>query len=248
MKSSAGMARPIKLALLALLVACAASCQRRAAETTATPIAAGEPEIYAATVTRRAFDGEAREQDVSEEAKRGDWRREQWTEAGTRCALIQRPDLGKTYLLDLDHHLYVEMNFATPSSQASPNGAARETSRTDAEPSPATASEAEEIDRAFRDALDPIRVESRALADEVLQGYACQVIESRATFADGRTEVTRSRRARMLAGLPLLIEVESANGARLTIERRDIRLDVGEDEFAVPADFKRVERLPGLSR
>ncbi len=236
MTSFAGPAWPRRLAMLALLVACAASCQRRAAETTATPVAAGEPEVYAATVTRLAVDGEAREQSVSEEARRGDWRRDQWTEAGSRRALIQRPDLGKTYLLDLDHHVYVETDLA-----------AHETARTGEEPVPAPANPAEEVDRAFRDALVPIQVESRSLADEVFQGYACQVIESRATFADGRTEVTRSHRARGLAGLPLLIEVESLNGARLTIERRDIRLDVSEDEFTVPADFKRVERLPGPS-
>jgi hypothetical protein len=246
MKSPATMAWPTKLALLALFAACSASCQRRVAETTATPIAAGEPEIYAATVTRLAVDGEAREQSVSEEARRGDWRREQWSEAGGRRALVQRPDLGKTYLLDLDHHLYVEMDLAVAPSQASPAGAARETARTGVEPAPTAVSEAEEIDRAFQDGLAPSRVASRALADDVLQGYACQVIESRATFADGRVEVTRSHRARQLAGLPLLIEVESANGARLTIERRDIRIEVSADEFTVPADFKRVERLPNL--
>jgi len=241
MKSPATVAWPTKLALLALFVACSASCQRRAAETTVTPIAAGEPEVYAATVTRLAVDGEAREQSVSEEARRGDWRRQQWTEAGGRRALVQRPDLGKTYLLDLDHHLYVEMDLAVAPS---PAAVTRETARTDVEPT--AVSEAEEIDRAFQDGLAPSRVESRALADDVLQGYACQVIESRATFADGRVEVTRSHRARQLAGLPLLIEVESANGARLTIERHDIRLEVSADEFTVPADFKRVERLPNL--
>jgi hypothetical protein len=82
------------------------------------------------------------------------------------------------------------------------------------------------------------------LADQTLQEHPCQVVEERATFADGRVEVTRSRRARDLAGLPLLIEVESASGARLTIERRDIRLDVSNDDFAVPAGFRKVDSLP----
>ncbi|MFL6215955.1 MAG: hypothetical protein ACJ74J_18880 [Blastocatellia bacterium] len=235
----------LRLAALALLTLCSVSCQRRAAETTAAMIAAGEPEVYAATITRLAVDGEAREQSTSQIARRGDWRREQWSEAGGARALIQRPDLGKIYLLDLDHHIYIESDFAAPLS-ALPTDAARAASRADAAPAP-TPLQPEEIDRAFDTAPAPVQVESRALADQTIQDYACQVIESRATFADGRVEITRSHRARSLAGLPLLIEVESPNGARLTIERHDIRLDVGADEFTVPAGFKRVARLPDAS-
>src|SRR5689334_890048 len=193
MKSSAKKDWPI-LAALTLLIACAASCQRRAAETTAEMIKAGEPEVYAATVTRLAIDGETREQSTSQVTRRGDWRREQWSEAGNTRALILRPDLGKTYLLDLDHHLYVEMDAAAP-TRALPTDAARETARPDVESAPA-ALQPEEIDRAFADAPTPVRVETRALADETVQGYACQVVESRATFADGRVEITRSHRAR----------------------------------------------------
>jgi hypothetical protein len=180
-------------------------------------------------------------------ARRGDWRREQWSEAGSARALILRPDLGKTYLLDLDHHVYVEMDFAAATPLGALSSAAHETARADARPAPASL-QPEEIDRAFDETTAPLAVEARALADQTVQGYACQVIESRATFADGRVEITRSHRARPLAGLPLLVEVQSPNGARLTVERRDIQLDVSPDEFTVPADFKRVERLPSASK
>src|SRR5437763_1541536 len=118
---------------------------------------------------------------------------------------------------------------------------------TNCRPAPAEVN-AEEVDRALSDAPAPVRVDQRVLRDQTIEEHPCQVIEERATFAGGRVEVTRSRRARDLAGLPLLIEVESASGARLTIERRDIRLDVANDDFAVPAGFRKVDRLPAAKK
>ena len=234
----------LRLAALALLLACFSDCRRRPAETSAEVIAAGEPEVYAATINRAAADGAAQEAVVSRVARRGDWRREQWTEVGGERALILRPDLGKGYLLDLGHRVFVEFDYAAGMpSPLTPKGAARETTSDSDSQTPA-ALQAGEVDRALSDAPAPVQVETRVLADQTVQGYACQVVESRATFADGRVEITRSRRARDLDGLPLLIEVESAGGARFTVERRDIRLDVSPDEFTLPADFRRVERLP----
>ncbi|MEN3333158.1 MAG: hypothetical protein V7641_2523 [Blastocatellia bacterium] len=235
----------IQLAALALLVMCFTNCRRRPAETSAAIIAAGEPEVYSATVTRLAIDGEVRETTASRVARRGDWRREQWTEAGGARALILRPDLGKGYLLDLDHRLYVEFDFAASYAGSAPTDAAREAVAAPGSESDLPAAiNANEVDRALSDAPAPVQVEARVLADQTVQDHACQVIEERATMANGRIEVTRSRRARDLAGLPLLIELESASGARLTIERRDISLDVSNDDFAVPADFRKVDRLP----
>lgn len=209
--------------------------------TSAEIIAAGEPAAYAATVVRSTVDGEAREPDVSQVARRGEWRREQWTEAGSARALILRPDLGKGYLLDLDRRVYVEFDFAAGTSPTMTKGAGRETIGDDETPA---AVKADEVDRALSDVPKPVQVETRVLADQTIQGYACQMVESRATFADGHVEITRICRARDLEGLALLVEVESATGARSTVERRDIRLDVSPDEFVVPADFKRVDKLP----
>jgi len=211
-------------------------------------IAAGEPEVYSATLTRLAIDGEVRETSASSVARRGDWRREQWTEAGGARAVILRPDLGKGYLLDLNERLYVEFDFAASPAASPPPDGARETAARASEGEAPAAINAGEVDRALSDAPAPVQVETRVLADQTLQDHPCQVIEERATFADGRVEVTRSRRARDLAGLPLLIEVESAGGARLTIERRDIRLDVSNDDFAVPAGFRKVDSLPATKK
>jgi hypothetical protein len=225
---------------LAFFVICLTNCHRRPQETGAAGIEAGEPEIYRATVVHTAVDGAVRETATSSVARRGDWRREEWMEAGGTRALIRRPDLGKSYLLDLGHHVYVEFD----SAGGALNDAGRDTVAAPAGEGAAPAAiTAEEVDRAVNDAPAPVQVVNRVLAEQAIEGHSCQVIERRATFADGRVEITRSHRARDLGGLPLLVEVESADGARLTVERRDVRLDVSPDDFAVPAGFRKVDRL-----
>lgn len=235
----------LRLAAFALMVVCLTGCRRHREEATPEIIAAGEPETYSATVVRSAVDGETRETATSRTARRGDWRREEWQEAGAARAVILRPDLGKGYLLDLDKRLYVEFDYAAlppaegaRAATAAPAGAA-------AAP-PAVA--AEEVERALSDAPAPTQITERVLADETIDEQRCQAIEERATFADGHVEVTRSRRARDLAGLPLLIEVEREGGARWTVERRDLRLDVSPDLFAVPAGFRKVDKLPAATK
>jgi hypothetical protein len=234
-----------RLAGLVLLVICFTNCHRRPAETGAAMIPAGEPEVYSATVTRLAVDGAARASLASLVERRGDWRREQWSGALGERAVILRPDLGKGYMLDLNNRLYVEFDYAASLAGGPPRDAGRALSDAPGSAGDATAAiNADEVDRALSDAPAPVQVETRVLADQTVQGHVCQVIEERVTMAEGRIEVTRSRRARDLAGLPLLIEVESASGARVTIERRDIRLDAAPDDFAIPAGFRKVDRLP----
>ena len=229
-----------RLAALALIVICFTNCRRHADEVSAEIIAASEPETYSATVVRQAVDGQTRETATSHVARRGDWRREAWEEAGAARAIILRPDLGKGYLLDINRHLYVEFDYAA----GTPADAGRAaTSQPTSEGATPPSIDAEEVERALSDMPAPAQVAPRVLADQTIDEHPCQVIEARATFADGRVEVTRSHRARDLGGLPLLIEVESG-GARLTIERHDIRLDVSPDEFVVPAGFRKVARLP----
>src|SRR5262249_32267495 len=90
---------------LLLFVLCSPSC-RHQKETEATAmLPTGEPEIYSATLTRTAVNGGWRQQEVSKVERRGDWRREDWTDPGGRRAQILRPDLGKGYILDLDRQI-----------------------------------------------------------------------------------------------------------------------------------------------
>ena len=210
---------------------------------------AGEPEQYSATVVRIVEDGTSRETSVSREARSGEKRREEWTEEGQNRALIWRPDLGKSFLLDLDGRAYVELEITAGHLPESPTGASNprdvSSARNAAGPDVGDGI-VQAIDHDFGDAQPPTRVETRVLAPAVIDGHLCAVYEQRAIFRDRQAETTRRFRARDLSGLVLRVESEAEQGsARVITERRDVRIDVAPDTFNVPADFKKVEQLLG---
>ncbi len=210
---------------------------------------AGEPEQYSATVVRIVEDGTGRETNVSREARSGEKRREEWTEEGRNRALIWRPDLGKSFLLDLDGRAYIELEIASGQLPESPNGASNphdvSSARNAAAPDVGD-STLQAIDHYFGNAEPPARVETRVLAPAVIDGHSCAVDEQRAIFRDRHVEITRRFRARDLSGLILRAESEADRGSVRTItERRDVRIEVASDTFNVPADFKKLEKLPG---
>ncbi|HEY7546999.1 MAG TPA: hypothetical protein VID27_19055 [Blastocatellia bacterium] len=211
----------------------ASNCRSRVETVAPETIIAGEPESYSATVVRTIEDGDRREVIESRTCRMGDMRREEWIESSERRALISRPDLNRSFLLSLDQRLYVETILAPEANQTSGNA-------TDA----INENGAKELDRAFA-SLPPDKTETRFLADETIDGHPCQVAEKRDAFAGGREEVSRIFLARDLAGLALRIETQSLpSRIRITTERRNVQTRVSADEFTVPADFKRVERLP----
>jgi hypothetical protein len=209
---------------------------------------AGEPEQYSATVVRIVENGTSRETSVSREARSGEKRREEWTEEGQNRALIWRPDLGKSFLLDLDGRAYVEFEIGghlpeSPAGGSNPHDVS--SARTAASPDVGE-STVQAIDHDFGNTQMPTRVETRVLAPAVIDGHSCAVYEQRTNFYDGHGETTRSFRARDLSGLILRVESEADQGpARVITERRDVRVDVAPDMFNVPADFAKVEKLPG---
>lgn len=204
-----------------------AHCRGRVETIEPETIIAGEPENYSATVVRTIEDGDRREVVESRVCRMGEMRREEWIESNERRALISRPDLNKSFLLSLDHRLYVESSLTPEENHA---GTPDENA-------------AKEIDRAF-ESVSPDKIETLSLPDETIDGHSCRVIEKRAVFAGGLTEVSRIFLARDLAGLAIRIETESASsGIRVITERRNVQR-VRADEFDVPVDFKRVEKLP----
>ena len=211
---------------------------------------AGEPEQYSATVVRIVEDGTSRETRVSRESRSGDKRREEWTEEGQNRALIWRPDLGKSFLLDLDGRAYVELDITSGHSPETPTGASNphdvSSARNAPEPDVGD-STVQAIDHDVGNTQPPTRVDTRVLATAVIDGHSCAVYEQRAIFRDRHVETTRRFRARDLSGLVLRVESEADQGsARVITERRDVRIDVAPDTFNVPADFKRVEKLLGV--
>lgn len=207
---------------------------------------AGEPEQYSATVVRTVHAGTTSEISVTREARSGEKRRQEWTEQDQNRALIWRPDLGKSFLLDLDRRVYVEMEITAhhvPESEAGASATDVSSSRNAHGPYVGN-SAVHVVDQSLDDEQSPAGVETRILSPVVIDGHSCRVYEQRTTFIDGHTEITRRFRADDLGGLALRIESESEGGAvKVTTERRDVGIEVAPDAFAVPADFKRIGSL-----
>jgi outer membrane lipoprotein-sorting protein len=214
-----------RISFLPALLACLLTiqCGGRGEKTEPQPLIAVEPETYSARVAQTIERGEQREVIETRVARRGSLFRQEWIERGERRALIIRPDLGRKFLMSLDRRLYVESVIDDQSIGGIDENYAKE------------------IDRVFDS--QPARVETLVLVDQTIDGYVCQVVERRAVTGEGKTEITRLYLARDLAGLALRIEAVSSPGIRVITERRDVRTDVSEEEFTVPADFKRALAL-----
>lgn len=209
---------------------------------------AGEPEQYSATITHSiVYDGTTNETNVSQEARSGEMRREEWTEGNEHRALIWRPDLGKSFLLDLDRRQYVEQEITGRHQGGSDSGTSMinplSIPKKGSNLNGAT-SDIQGIDHYFDETQSPASLEIRMLPSVAIDNHLCKVYEQQTIFVDGHIEITRRFRAEDLAGLCLRIECESVGGGvRVTTERRDVRIDVTIDKFVVPPDFKRIETL-----
>jgi hypothetical protein len=184
---------------------------------------------------------------MSRVARSGELRREEWTEQGRARALILRPDINKVFLLDLDKQVYTELALSPgggPPQEPDPHGAnGPPSTAADGEPSARQGVSPGELERAFNDAPSPARITTRALPDQTIENHPCKVFEQRASFEDGRTEITRVFQATDFHDLAVRIESESEGGPRVVTERRDLKASVSPGEFVVPAGFKRVEKL-----
>jgi hypothetical protein len=231
----------LSLALLVLALLLANGCRTRtpAPNDEVEPFQQSEPEQYSATIVCTVDDGSAREMSVIRIARSGEMRREEWSEQGSTRALISRPDLGKTFLLDLDKQMYVEMALNSDISRESETRPSNESTARDGESSFSPDS----LEHAFNDAPLPSRTEARAVADQTIGNHSCKVMEQRAIFDDGHIEITRVFRALDLDNLAIRIEMESESGVKVITERRDVKTAVSPDDFVVPPGFKKVDKL-----
>lgn len=249
----------ISLAMVMVCVFLALACHRKpgAIDNPALELS-GEPEQFSATIVFAVEDdGNERELNATRIFKSGDLRREEWIEEGEPRALIWRPDLGKTYLLDIKERCYVESDTTLTSdnilkmeieSLASQNRSrvAEAADRSSASIN-RDAIAAAAVDRAFDHAPPPLRVETLRLADQTIDGHPCTVFERREIFSGDHIEVSATFRASDLNGLTIRTETglgAGTQGTKLIKVWRDVRLDVPVDVFSVPADFRRVDRLP----
>jgi hypothetical protein len=231
----------IAVAMIIVLLGNACRDRARPGEVESERELRGEPNQYSATIVRTIDDGVSHETTITREVRSGEQRREEWTEQGQNRALIWRPDLGKSYLLDLDRQAFIEIALAGENSHDGSHSLDRASADS-------TNGLVQAVDRALDDAPSPDRVETRMLPIAEIGGHSCKVYEQRAIFPDGHIEITRTFRARDLGGLALRTESESQPASvRIITERKDVsldvRLDVAPDAFTVPANFKKVDKL-----
>jgi hypothetical protein len=213
---------------LLLILAVESSCHNRTA-TKMTDLETSEPERYAARIVHTIEDDQGRRVSESRIARSADLLREEWSEQGQTIAMLWRPDIGKSFLLLLDKHEYVETAIAGAHLSESTGEISQG-----------------EIERWFEEPARPTSVETCVLADYRLDGHPCRVLQRRASFADGHIEVSTVFRALDLSGLALRIETETVDaGSRIkvTVEYRDVTTEVSPDEFNVPANFKKVAAI-----
>ena len=212
-----------------------------------------EPENYSATVVRLIEDGKHQEEITTRLVCAGDLRREEWVDASGKRALIFRPDLGKSFLLDLDNRLYIETDLTQPNVSTDKKNLSPPNHHQATESSESAAPSASSLQTVANDFLadsfeeEPTIVETRVLTDAKIGDSMCKVTEQSARFADGRVEITKTFRAPALKGLIVKSEMESvapSQRLKIIVERRDIKLEVSADEFTVSAGFKKVERFP----
>jgi hypothetical protein len=244
--------------LLAIFIAAAGSaCNRKApSQSEADSGPHGEPDRYSARIVRSIDDGKTTVVSVSAFSRFGISTREDWTEGSLKRALICRPDLGKSFLLDLDRRLFAEIALGSQPGRVdagipAPASATKQLSPDDIGTSDSgsrdqRAIDPESLDLSFNEADDSSSVVQRTTGDEVVAGYRCRVEERRVVYSNGRSETTRWFRATELDGLALRIESETQSESRhvrVTTERTEISTDVSPDIFSVPSDFRKVTNL-----
>lgn len=231
----------VVFAIAAMTVLLGGACRDRAqpGEGESERESEGEPDQYSATIIRTIESDGGHETTTTREVRSGEQRREEWTEQGQNRALVWRPDLGKSYLLDLDRQVYVEIDLAGANQSLPDDSHSHDRASADS-----TNGLVQAVDRALDDAPSPDRVETRMLPISEIGGHLCKVYKQRATFPDGHTEITRTFRARDLGGLALRAESESEPASvRIITERKDVSLEVAPDAFTVPANFKKVDKI-----
>src|SRR5262245_54087738 len=184
---------PLLSVLFALFIVVSCHKPAKSEEGNSQPLS-NEPESYSATVVRLVEDGDERQEIISRIVVAPDKRREEWTENGAKRIAILRFDMGKSYLLDPERHLYTETDLNQNVTQSNKSRDAESaTGAENREPSRSSIV-TEWMTDEFREV--PTNVETRTLPDDSIAGERCTVTENRARFADGRMEITKVFRDR----------------------------------------------------
>jgi hypothetical protein len=195
-----------------------------------------EPGAYSAKIVQTMEFGGARQVSETRTSRLGEMTRDEWTERGELRVLIWRPDLPSYIQIDPQKRVYVEHN---GDSLAAHNEVTEQSGngRTAIDP---------QIEGSFDMASEASSSKTVSLPDERVDDFTCEVTERLLSFADGRTQVVRSYRARELGGLTVRTETVFGGGeaaTRLTVELKDIQTRISRDQFEIPPGFQKVEKL-----
>jgi hypothetical protein len=173
--------------------------------------------------------------------------REDWLQDGQERALIVRPDLGEAYLLFLDKGEYL-VETREGGGQDVENGGSTTRNKDDSGSNMSKGAlvvDPVAIDSDLSPAAAPDSITNLAQRDVTVDTHPCRLSERRATLSDGSTEITRIYKATDLSGLEIKTESESEGkngGVRVVTQKLDIRLDVPQTLFDIPAGFKQKGR------
>jgi hypothetical protein len=214
------------LMLVAFATGCTSAKPSPAPPPVPATLAGREPDSYSATVVR-SFERDG-EKTVSETriARDGGMRRDEWLEDGRRLAALVRPDLGMSYLVDLDRNVYVETPLA-PSQSELPE------------------LDGDAIEELFQGTTPEATVERTHAGTEIVEGRSCEVIRSRIEAESGGVSEGTVWEASELGGLVIRSEVRGPFGDLVVTELRDIRVPADPSLFEIPPAAKRVDSAAG---
>lgn len=196
------------------------------AETPGAPSGA-EPGAYRATIVRTVERNGQRTVTETFFARRGDWVRQEWLEGERKLAAIVRPDRETTILVDLARNLYVEQPIP-PDPRIGAGGKALS---------------AEDVELMFAGTESAFAVDRERIGSETVAGHPCVVYRSRIASALGGASTSTVWEAEDLDGLVVRSELKDPDGALVTVELRDVRMDPEPELFDAPPTARRVDRL-----
>jgi hypothetical protein len=214
----------LSITLIAFATGCTSSKPAPVPPPAPATLAGREPDSYSATVVR-SFEKDG-QQTLAESrvARDGGLRRDEWVENGRRFAALVRPDLGTSFLIDLDRNVYVETPLAPPQPDESElNGDA--------------------IEKLFLGSTPEATVERTHSGTEVVDGHPCEIVRSRIEAESGGVSEGTVWEASDFGGLVIRSEVRGPFGDLVVTALRDIRVPADPSHFELPPGARRVEGI-----
>lgn len=194
--------------------------------TVASP-AGGEPAAWSATIVRTFVADGRSTTSTTQFARSGDRTRLEWTEGDRRIALIVRPDLSVSWLVDLVANSYVETAIdangaAIPSGQAEP-----------------LTGQQVEAAIAAGSPVEGFVARRERIGEETVDGHSCLVYRSRIEALDGTASDATVWEASDFAGLAIRSEVRGAAGSLVRTELQQLQRDPDAAAFELPPGARR---------